>query len=238
MTAPPVRSYAAITEPLAACNRARANVAKTTLYRRWPSKERLALAVLGETARDQVPIPDLGDTRAELVHALSDTAATMQHTIAGRTIRGLVPALGDDPALAAEFHATLVTLCRRELARVVERGLARGDFDSDAPLDLLAELLIGPLFWRLLLTGDPLDDRFAERLVDGVLAGLGATPAVQSHGRTLPNPDQFAVVARPRLPAVEVRDWGHTENRAPSGRRRAYLAGKRRGARAPVPSSP
>lgn len=153
---------------------ARAGVAKTTLYRRWRSKESLALAVLGEMAAEQVPVPDLGDTRAELVHAVCDTAQTMTGTIAGRTIRGLVAALGDDPELAGEFRTTLVALRRREMARVVERGLARGQLRPGPHLSLIGELLVGPLFWRLLMTGDPLDDAFAEQLVDTVLAGLGA----------------------------------------------------------------
>ena len=153
-----------------------AGVAKTTLYRRWRTKESLALSVLGEMAREQVPVPDLGDTRAELVHALVDTARTMTGTIAGRTIRGLVAALGDDPDLAEEFRGTLVALRRREMARVVDRGLARGDLRPGPHLALVGELLVGPLFWRLLMTGDPLDEAFASALVDSVLEGLGSTP--------------------------------------------------------------
>ena len=152
----------------------RAGVAKTTLYRRWRSKEALALAVLGEMAAEQVPVPDLGNTRAELVHAVRDTAETMTGTIAGRTIRGLVPALADDPELAEQFRATLVALRRREMARVAERGVERGDLRPGPRLALLGELLAGPLFWRLLMTGDPLDGHFAEELVDAVLHGLAA----------------------------------------------------------------
>lgn len=153
---------------------AEANVAKTTLYRRYRSKESLALAVLAEMARQQVPVPDLGDTRSELVHAVHDTARTMTTTIAGRTIRGLVAALGDDPQLADEYRETLVALRRREMARVVQRGIARGDLPDSPRLALIGELLVGPLFWRLLMTGDPLDEQFAADLVDAVLGGLGA----------------------------------------------------------------
>ena len=153
---------------------AEANVAKTTLYRRYRSKDSLALAVLGEMAGRQVPVPDLGDTRRELVHAVHDTARAMTTTIAGRTIRGLVAALGDDPQLAQEFRETLVALRRREMARVVERGVARGDLPDSPRLALIGELLVGPLFWRLLMTGDPLDEQFAADLVDAVLGGLGA----------------------------------------------------------------
>jgi AcrR family transcriptional regulator len=155
---------------------ARAGVAKTTLYRRWRTKEQLALAVLGEMARRQVPVPDLGDTRAEFVHAVADTARTMDGTIAGRTIRGLVPALGTDRELAAAFVGTLVELRRTAMRSVVDRGLARGDLNPDAPLELVSDLLIGPLLWRLLLTGERLDVATAERLVDAALHGLAADP--------------------------------------------------------------
>lgn len=150
-----------------------AKVAKTTLYRRWSSKESLALAVLAEMAARQVPVPELDTTRAELRHALLDTARTMTGTIAGRTIRGLVPALGDDPRLAEEFERKLVALRRQEMRRVVERGVERGDLRPGPQLALIADLLVGPLFWRLLMTGEPLDEAFATDLVDAVLGGLG-----------------------------------------------------------------
>lgn len=164
------RSLATLTMEAVA---ARAGVAKTTLYRRYRSREELALAVLAQMAGDQVPVPDLGDTRAELVHAVADTARTMTDTVAGRTIRSLVAALGDDDELAHAFRERLVRLRREELRRVVERGVERGDLRDGPQLALVSELIVGPLFWRLLMTGDALDDAFAAELVDAVLAGLG-----------------------------------------------------------------
>lgn len=56
---------------------------------------------------------------------------------------------------------------------MVERGLERGELRPGPQLALIGDLLVGPLFWRLLMTGDPLDEAFAEGLVDGVLGGLG-----------------------------------------------------------------
>lgn len=98
----------------------------------------------------------------------------MQRTIAGRTIRGLVPGLADDPQLAEDFVSTLVDLRRREMTRVAQRGVTRGDLDPATPLELISELLIAPLFWRLLLTGESLDEPVAQRLVDAALHGLAA----------------------------------------------------------------
>ena len=64
-----------------------------------------------------------------------------------------------------------------ELRRIVERGVERGDVRPDTDVDLVYELLLGPVYFRLLLSGAPLDPaRLAERLVDAVLPGLAAPP--------------------------------------------------------------
>lgn len=89
------------------------------------------------------------------------SAAGATGTIADRTIRGLVATLRDDPQLAADFRATLVARRRQEMAKVVERGPARGDLRPGPHLAPVGELHVGPLFWRLLMTGDPLDEPFA-----------------------------------------------------------------------------
>ena len=52
------------------------------------------------------------------------------------------------------------------------RGRARGEIRADADLELAVDALHGAVFYRLLLSGEPLDDAFAERLTSQVLAGL------------------------------------------------------------------
>ena len=57
------------------------------------------------------------------------------------------------------------------------RGIERGDLRDDVDARLLLETLVAPIHGRLLLTGEPIDDDFAERLVNQVLTGVAATPA-------------------------------------------------------------
>jgi hypothetical protein len=56
---------------------------------------------------------------------------------------------------------------------VIKRGITRGDLRPDTDVRLLHELLVGPIFYRLLLSGGPLHRNLGPRLVDAVLAGFG-----------------------------------------------------------------
>jgi hypothetical protein len=62
------------------------------------------------------------------------------------------------------------------LAPVVARGVERGDLRADTDARLLLEMLIAPIHGRLLLTGEPVDDSLAERLVELALYGAAAEP--------------------------------------------------------------
>src|ERR687891_424247 len=73
---------------------ARAGVAKTTVYRRWSSKEELALAVLLEVAEEIVAVPDLGNVRDELIAFVNGAVEILRETLMGRVMRGLVSDFG------------------------------------------------------------------------------------------------------------------------------------------------
>jgi AcrR family transcriptional regulator len=164
---------------------ARAGVAKTTIYRRWRSKEDLALAVLIDMAERMMPVPDLGDTRGELVELVRATIGMLTATLMGRVMQGLVSDLAANPELAKAFQQQVVATRRAEAGRVIERGLARGDLRPDADFELVPELLVGPVYYRLLLSHAPLGRRFAERVVDAVLPVFAADSATRPR-RTQP----------------------------------------------------
>jgi AcrR family transcriptional regulator len=148
---------------------ARAGVAKTTVYRRWRSKDDLALALLIDLAERMMPVVDLGDARAELVALVESTIRALSGTLMGRVMQGLVSELARHPDLARAFEEQVVRLRREEVGRVVDRGIARGDLRPDADYELAPELLVGPVYYRLLLSHAPLDVSFAARVVDAVL---------------------------------------------------------------------
>jgi AcrR family transcriptional regulator len=148
---------------------ARAGVAKTTIYRRWRSKDELAFAVLIDMVEQFVATPDLGDTRDELVAFVAAAVRILGGTLMGRVMQGLVSDLAADPELARAFRERVVAARIAEVRRLALRGIERGDLRAETDLELLHELLFGPIYYRLLLSGAPLEDGLAERVVDAVL---------------------------------------------------------------------
>ena len=148
---------------------ARAGVAKTTIYRRWRDKDELALAVVLDMVEHVVQLPVLGDTRAELLAFVNAAVEVLGSTLMGRVMQGLVSDLATDPDLALAFRERVVSVRDAEVERLVERGIARGDLRADTDPETAHELLIGPVYYRLLLTGQPLNRAFARRNVDVVM---------------------------------------------------------------------
>ncbi len=160
---------------------ARAGVGKATIYRRWASKEALCLDLLLELANPYLPTPELGDTRAELEAITSNVLRAITGTDLGPVIRALLSQIAGNPVLGDPFRATLVHARRREVARVVALGVSRGDLRTDVDPDLVTELLLGPLYFRLLFGGDLTAD-LVPRLVRSVMEGFGAVEAIAPAG--------------------------------------------------------
>ena len=156
---------------------ARTGISKTTLYRRWRSKEDLALAVLLEMARmatTTAPVHD--DVRPGLVSYLRAVIAILRDTPFGRVMQGLVSDLATDPEMGHVFRAEVVALRQEHLAELVQQGIDRGTLRDDLDPSLLQELVFGPVYYRLLFSGLPFEDDLAERIVDSVLPGMLAPP--------------------------------------------------------------
>jgi AcrR family transcriptional regulator len=151
---------------------ARAGVAKTTLYRRYRSRDELALAVLIDMVRTVTAGPEVADVRTELVQILRATLDVLRTTLMGRVMQGLVSELAVDPRLSEAFRDQVVALRIEEVAGVLARGAERGQLRPDLDVGLVHELLFGPIYYRLFLSGEPLEPSFADRIVDAVLPAL------------------------------------------------------------------
>jgi AcrR family transcriptional regulator len=149
---------------------ARAGVGKATIYRHWPSKQALAHEVLLELANPHLAVPDVGDTRRELLATVLAPMRALTESDFGPVIRALLSEIARDPALGDPFRASVVQARRDEVARVVARGIRRGDLRPDVQPDIATEMLVGPVYFRLMF-GGALDAEFAERIVDEVLQG-------------------------------------------------------------------
>ncbi|HVC43093.1 MAG TPA: TetR/AcrR family transcriptional regulator [Candidatus Saccharimonadales bacterium] len=150
---------------------ARAGVGKATIYRRWSSKEALAQDLLAHLAAPHIAVDDSGNTRDELLAAVLNPMRAVRETDFGPVIRALLSQIASDPSIGDPFRATVVESRRREITRVIERGIARGDLRADADAGVATELLVGPVYFRLMFGGD-LDLDFAKRVVDSVMRGF------------------------------------------------------------------
>ena len=151
----------------------RAGVGKATIYRRWSSKEELAQELLADLAEPHIAVADVGDTRRELLAAVATPMHALTATSYGAVIRALLSQIARNPALGDPFRATVVQARRDEVARIMARGVARGDLRPDADATIATELLVGPVYYRLMFGGD-LDDEFAEHVVDAVYRAFRA----------------------------------------------------------------
>jgi hypothetical protein len=112
----------------------------------------------------------VGDTRAELLAAVTNAMRAVTETPFGPVIRALLSQIAINPALGDPFRASVVWGRRAEVARVIARGIGRGDLRADADVEVATELLVGPVYFRLMFGGE-LDQAFAERTVEAVLHG-------------------------------------------------------------------
>jgi AcrR family transcriptional regulator len=149
---------------------ARSGVAKTTIYRRWRSKEDLALAALLEVIRQEPQAsPRLGRTETALTAALGRLVKRLDSKLYGRVIRGLISDLGVDPVLARGFREQVLAHRVAELRALLQRGIERGELRPDLDTEVAIDLLLGPIYYRLLMSGEPLTSAFIDRLVGAVM---------------------------------------------------------------------
>jgi len=161
----------------------RAAVAKTTLYRRWPTKDHLAIAVVTRMIPFAL-VPDTGDIchdltefavgMAESLHQYRTTGGSdgMSPGLAGELVAaaGRHPDIGD---LIRALHARRHAMALARLQRASEREGLRTDIDHG----LLIDQISGPMYYRALITGAAVDRSYAERLVRAVLDGAIIAPA-------------------------------------------------------------
>jgi AcrR family transcriptional regulator len=150
----------------------RAGVNKTTLYRRWGTREDLVLETMLERAGERVSIPHTGALRDDLLELARSAAANAATPEVAAMARAVVAESPRDSRLAAanrRFWSQRLALD----AVIVERAIERGEVDPGTDPRRVIEAVIGPIHLRLLLTGEPVDDAFLEGIVAGVVDGVG-----------------------------------------------------------------
>jgi AcrR family transcriptional regulator len=156
------------TEDLAA----RARVGKGAIYRRYGSKDELVTAAIGSLVSEEIRLPDTGSTRDDLLVLMREAVGVYAGSGAGALMPNLVAAMAQKPELAQAVREGFLAGRRAALSEVLRRGVKRGDLRPDIDVELALDVLGGPLFYRLLVTGGPIDDGLAESVTDLILRGF------------------------------------------------------------------
>ncbi len=153
----------------------RAGVGKDSLYRRWSSKAALVHEVVFErypSGYGGAPATGslLGDVEA-LAALLQEATTTPE---AAAAIPGLLAELGRDPALETRLHEQFYEPMRAGFAAVLDAAHARGETTVPVAPEMIADVLVGTMLFRLSLLGVAADPFFPRELAEFVVRGLTA----------------------------------------------------------------
>jgi AcrR family transcriptional regulator len=147
----------------------RSGVHETTIYRRWVTKEKLFVEAMLSRSAEEIPTPDTGSVRDDLLAVVRAVIAFVTSPT-GRASLALAALPAEDNESEDARHSFWAGRLNA-LRPVVERAIARGELRPDTDPGLLLETLIAPVHGRLLITGEAVDERLGERIVDLVLDG-------------------------------------------------------------------
>jgi len=151
---------------------ARAAVSKATIYRRYPSKEKLVVAAAFTIAEENAPALDTGSLRGDLIASLQNLRRLLTDPVLGPAKRMLLVDSLRNEELAV-LHRSSVHERRQRIFAMLRRAIERGELQPDIDLDFAADTLGAPLFYRNLVLGEPIDDAYVEKAVNNFLARYG-----------------------------------------------------------------
>ncbi|MFJ6213072.1 TetR/AcrR family transcriptional regulator [Streptomyces sp. NPDC092296] len=160
---------------------ARAGIAKTTLYRRWPSRNELAVDAVADLF-DGLETADLGSLRADIEAVVHRFAALLSRPETQAALPALFAEGTRDPALRRRIRAAIVEPQKRLVHQGRANAQARGELPPDADaaaaqaeVDIIFDTIAGTVEHRVLVSGEPASPEWVSRfttLLLGPLLGL------------------------------------------------------------------
>ncbi len=150
---------------------AEAGVGKATIYRRWRTKHDLVVDTISDINRAVAVPPDTGSVEGD-VRALMDLVVTTVQSPAGSAIRSLLPAMQHQPALVEAFRNGPLAVWRSAFGEMWARAEARGEIRPDTDRTITAEAISALIVQRWLLTGEPLDEAYVDKVFETVVLPL------------------------------------------------------------------
>lgn len=164
----------------------RAGVHKTTVYRRWRTRDRLVAEALADAARARIALPDTGDVAGDFRALARSVLLTLQSDQGAIAMRSLIAGGKQAPevaGIARRFWAARQAL----VMPIVERAVTRGELPEGTDAAEAIAQVTAPLFFRAFIMGEPLSEDDADRAAAAALvaarAGVYITPRRPDGGR-------------------------------------------------------
>lgn len=148
----------------------RAKVSKATIYKWWPNKAAVVMDGYLSAAAARLPVPDTGSVFQDILEHATNLARFMI-TREGSIFLEIIGEGQDDSALAEAYRTRYIQPRRLEVRGILDRGLQRGEL-KNLDTALCTDLIYGPIFYRLLVTGDLIDDNYIRQLVTLAFEGM------------------------------------------------------------------
>jgi len=147
-----------------------AKVGKPTLYKWWPTKATLVLAMLCERMAPKLEKPTALSAEESLRFRVRSLIDAFNGPF-GKIVAGLIAEGQSEPSVLKAFFDRWVSPRRNATIADLQRGKDAGELGSDTGPDLLNDAIFGAIYYRMLLRSGPLTRRFGEELVEQVIRG-------------------------------------------------------------------
>jgi AcrR family transcriptional regulator len=150
-----------------------AGVGKATIYRRWSGKEELFVDVLrAAEPADPETLPGIS-MRDDLIVLLEGLRRRGLANRSSAILHNVHAQMKSSPKIWAAYHNSVIAPRRRIGIEILRRGQENGELRADVDVELVNDLVVGPMLVRAVLRPDAeLPDDLPERIVDTLLAGL------------------------------------------------------------------
>jgi AcrR family transcriptional regulator len=150
---------------------AEAGVGKATIYRRWRTKQDLVVDTIADLNREEATAPDTGSLEDDLRILLRRLVSVINGPVGAATL-SLLSTVPHQPALAQAFRSGPLGVWRSAFDEVWQRAEERGELQPGVSGSLSAEMTSALLVQRWVLTGEPVDDAYADDVLETVVLPL------------------------------------------------------------------
>ncbi|MFV2103444.1 TetR/AcrR family transcriptional regulator [Micromonospora sp. LOL_024] len=161
----------------------RAGVSKTAIYRRWSSKLDLVLDVVSAVAGRKLPMLDTGTLDGDVQLLLLVVTGALNHPLASQIIPDLLAEAARNPQIAGTLQGAVNDYQERIGEIVIGRAIERGELPEGADRRAAADLIVGPIYWRLAIARVPVQPNELPRMAEAAVAALRVACAVPAAER-------------------------------------------------------